>query len=35
MAVECHVSDDVAHMITTDGSWIFMILLNLVSNAFK
>ena len=35
VAVECHVSDDIAHTITTDGSWIFMILLNLVSHAFK
>ncbi len=35
MAVEYHVSDDISRAIVTDGSWVFMILLNFVSNAFK
>ena len=33
--VDYFVSEDIAQVILTDGSWVFMMLLNLISNAFK
>ena len=33
--VEYFVSDDIAEAVDTDGSWVFMMVLNFVSNAFK
>ena len=35
VATDFFVSSDIGDMVVTDGSWVFMILLNLVSNAYK
>ena len=35
VTVEYSVSDDLPDLVLTDGSWVFMVLLNFVSNAFK